>query len=322
MGEGTYAVVYEAHDTTLNRRVAIKKIKMTTHGTGLDISAIRELRLLRELHHPNIATLQDVYAMRHNLVLVLDFYDVDLEMIIKDLAVAFTPADIKSWMLMLLRGLAHCHQRLIIHRDIKPNNLLIASDGLIKIADFGLARVMDVPVEPMTSSVVTRWYRAPELLFGARYYGPGVDIWAAGCIFAELMLRTPFLVGDSDMGQLKTIFSALGTPTEQDWPGMTQLPDYVQFPKQPAPTSLGTLFTAAPEDALDLLSKMLLFDPSKRISAMDALAHPYFVNAPRPTAPAELPKTDPIRFQKAKEAAQRQQMASRLAEIEPRRLFW
>lgn len=320
MGEGTYAVVYEAKHVKMGGRVAIKKIKMTSHGAGLDISAIRELRVLRELNHPNVVKLLDVFAQRHNLNLVLDFYDIDLEMMIKDNGLAFGPADIKSWMLMLLRGLEYCHQRGILHRDLKPNNLMISSDGQIKIGDFGLCRVQNVPLEPMTSHVVTRWYRAPELLFGARYYGTGVDVWAVGCIFAELMLRTPFLVSDTDMGQLKTIFHALGTPTEEEWPGMSQLPDYVTFPKMPK-QHLPHLFTAAPPDAIDLLSRMLTFDPTKRITAREALAHPYFQNAPRPTPPAALPKTDAARFQRAKEAAQRQHIQSRISEIEPRKLF-
>lgn len=323
MGEGTYAVVYESRDRETGRRVALKKIKMTAQGAGLDISAIRELKYLSEIRHPNVVEMVDVFAYKKNLNLVLEFYDTDLEMIIKDRQVAFSPADIKSWMLMLLRGLEHCHQRFVIHRDLKPNNLLLSPTGLIKIADFGLARSFGFPLEPMTSQVVTRWYRAPELLFGARHYTAAVDVWAAGCIFAELMLRTPFMAGETDMGQLKTIFHALGTPSPQDWPGMTTLPDYVAFPKSPRPP-LSSIFNAASEDALDLLERMLTFDPAKRITARGALGHAYFTNAPRPTPPESLPKTDPERFHKAKEAHQRQQQQqyqSRLSQIEPKKLF-
>lgn len=146
--------------------------------------------------------------------------------------------------------------------------MLIDSAGVLKIADFGLARDYAIPNVPMTSQVVTRWYRPPELLFGARYYTSAVDIWAAGCIFAELMLRTPYLPGDSDMGQLNTIFRALGTPTEEDWPGMTSLPDYMKFQTFLKPP-LKQLFTAASDEALSLLQSMMHFDPSKRISACD-----------------------------------------------------
>jgi cyclin-dependent kinase 7 len=123
-----------------------------------------------------------------------------------------------------------------------------------------------MPNSSMTSQVVTRWYRAPELLFGARLYTGAVDIWACGCILAELMLRTPYLPGDSDMGQLNTIFRALGTPTEEEWPGVSSLPDYVKFTQYPR-TPFKQLFTAASNDALDLLAKMLAFDPAKRASA-------------------------------------------------------
>lgn len=141
----------------------------------------------------------------------------------------------------------------------------------------------------MTCQVITRWYRPPELLFGSRYYSSAVDIWSVGCIFAELMLRIPYLPGESDMDQLKTIFRALGTPTEEDWPGHTKLPDYIPvglFPKTP----LRDLFTAASADTLNLLSKCLIFEPRKRINAKEALFHPYFTALPYPSHPSKLPK--------------------------------
>ncbi|KAF8825824.1 hypothetical protein HHX47_DHR6000653 [Lentinula edodes] len=271
------------------RRVAIKKIKVGQFKDGLDMSAIREVKYLRELKHRNVIELLDVFSNKTNLNLVLEFLDSDLEMIIKDRSLVFLPADIKSWMAMTFRGLEFCHRNFILHRDLKPNNLLIASDGHLKIADFGLARDFADPGFKMTCQVITRWYRPPELLFGARYYSSAVDIWSVGCIFAELMLRTPYLAGESDMDQLKTIFRALGTPTEQEWPGHTKLPDYVpvgQFPKTP----LRDLFTAASTDTLNLLSKCLLYEPRKRVSAAEALQHPYFYAIPHPTHPLKLPK--------------------------------
>ncbi|KAI9060082.1 Pkinase-domain-containing protein [Trametes sanguinea] len=208
--------------------------------------------------------------------LVLEFLDTDLELVIKDRSLVFLPADIKPWMAMTFRGLEFCHRNFIIHRDLKPNNLLIAADGQLKIADFGLARDFG-------------WYRPPELMFGCRYYSTAVDIRSVGCIFAELILRTTYLPGESDMDQLKTIFRVLGTPIEDDWPGHTKLPDYVpvgQFPK----TSLRDLFTAASSDCLNLLSKCLIYDPRRRISAKDALNHPYFFAHSYPTHPSKLPK--------------------------------
>ncbi|KAL5513242.1 KIN28 [Sanghuangporus vaninii] len=290
VGEGTYAVVYMGREAGTGRQVAIKKIKVGQFKDGLDMSAIREVKYLRELQHPNVIALFDVFSSKTNLNLVLEFLDADLELIIKDRSIVFLPADIKSWLAMTFRGLEFCHRNWILHRDLKPNNLLIASDGQLKIADFGLARDFADPGYKMTCQVITRWYRPPELLFGCRYYGTAVDIWSVGCIFAELMLRTPYLPGESDMDQLKTIFRALGTPTEDEWPGYSKLPDYItvgQFPKPP----LRDLFTAATPEALNLLSKCLAYDPRKRISCKDALNHPYFFASPYPTHPSKLPKT-------------------------------
>ncbi|KZV64661.1 Pkinase-domain-containing protein [Peniophora sp. CONT] len=290
VGEGMFAVVYQGREAATGRKVAIKKIKVGQFKDGLDMSAIREVKYLREMSHPNIINLLDVFSSKKNLNLVLEFLDSDLEMIIRDRSLVFLPADIKSWMAMAFRGLEFCHRNFILHRDLKPNNLLLGSDGQLKVADFGLARDFADPGYKMTCQVITRWYRPPELLFGCRYYSSDVDIWSMGCIFAELMLRIPYLPGESDMDQLKTIFRALGTPTEEDWPGHTKLPDYVpvgQFPKTP----MRDLFTAASSDALNLLARCLTYEPRRRISAKDALSHPYFFALPYPTHPSKLPKT-------------------------------
>ncbi|KAE9398564.1 Pkinase-domain-containing protein [Gymnopus androsaceus JB14] len=273
VGEGTYAVVYRGREVSTGRRVAIKKIKVGQFKDGLDMSAIREVKYLRELKHQNVIELLDVFSSKTNLNLVLEFLDSDLEMIIKDRSLVFLPADIKSWMAMTFRGLEFCHRNFVLHRGFK-----------------------------MTCQVITpvlRWYRPPELLFGSRFYSSAVDIWSVGCIFAELMLRTPYLAGESDMDQLKTIFRALGTPTEQEWPGHTKLPDYVpvgQFPKTP----LRDLFTAASADTLNLLSKCLLYEPRKRLSASEvcgccSYGSPLYIipiSSPfrYPSHPSKLPK--------------------------------
>ena len=149
------------------------------------------------------------------------------------------------------------------------------------MADFGLARVFGSPNRKFTHQVFARWYRAPELLLGSKACGPGVDIWAVGCIFAELMLRKPFFPGSSDIDQLGRIYAGLGTPTES-WPGHANLPDWMEFQFTPAPP-LRQLFATAPPDALDLLSKLLAFDPNRRISAEQALRHPYFDAQPLAT---------------------------------------
>lgn len=288
LGQGTFGVVHKATPKGSDRELAIKKIRMgNITEDGVPFVGLREIKLLRELGHPNVIQLVDVFTHNGAICLVFEFAQTDLEAIIKSPEIVLSPADIKCYMEQLLRAVEYCHKNWVLHRDLKPNNLLITPDGTLKLTDFGLARVFGSPNRRFTHQVVTRWYRAPELLFGCQQYGPGVDMWAVGCIFAELMLRRPLLAGDSDIDQLSKIFAALGTPTEEQWPGMTQLPDYVKFEPTPAPP-LRSLFSAAGEDAMDLLFKMLKFDPVQRISATDALAHPYFTNGPAPTEPKNL----------------------------------
>lgn len=148
----------------------------------------------------------DVFGYKSNVSLVFDFMDTDLEVVIKDNHIVLTPANTKSYMIQTLQGLEYLHKNWILHRDLKPNNLLISSEGVLKIGDFGLAKFYGSPNRVNTHQVVTRWYRAPELLYGARLYATGIDMWAVGCILAELLLRIPFLPGESDLDQLTKIF--------------------------------------------------------------------------------------------------------------------
>ncbi|KAK4688291.1 cyclin-dependent kinase 7, partial [Tremellales sp. Uapishka_1] len=289
VGEGTFANVYKGLEKATGRKIAIKKIKAGEMKDGLDMTALREVKFLQELRHPNIIALLDVFSVKQNINLVLEFLDTDLEAVIRDKALIFQTADIKSWMAMSLRGLEFCHRNGVLHRDLKPNNLLIAVDGELKIADFGLAREFAEPASKMTCQVITRWYRPPELLFGSRFYSSAVDIWSIGTIFVELVLRVPFLAGDTDIDQLKKTFHAMGTPTEQDWPGHTSLPDYhvvAQYPKNP----WWNLVASLGKEGMDLAKDLLKYDPSTRLSAKEALQHRFFSSYPRPTAPISLPK--------------------------------
>ncbi|KAJ8100312.1 kinase-like domain-containing protein [Lipomyces tetrasporus] len=308
VGEGTYAVVYLGRQLSTSRVVAIKKIKVGQFKDGLDMSAIREIKFLSELRHENVIELIDVFissGTSRSLNLVLEYLSADLEMVIKDRSIVFTAADIKSWMRMTIAGLYHCHRHNVLHRDLKPNNLLLSPSGHLKLADFGLARQQPGPYDVMTPTVVTRWYRAPELLLGSKTYTRKVDMWAVGAIFAELMLRTPYLPGQTDLDQLDLTFRALGTPTEQSWPGVSLLPDYFYDPAKtstadtgkksgvyPAPSrdEMRMRFSAASENALDLLCQMTTLDPAKRIDTRDALGSEYFREHPRPTQPELLPK--------------------------------
>ena len=267
LGEGQFATVYKAEDLeNENRIVAVKKIKLGQKSDardGINRTALREIKLLQELCHPNIIGLLDVFGHKSNISLIFDYMDTDLEVLIHDTSILLTTGHIKAYVLMTLKGLEYLHANWILHRDLKPNNLLIDREGVLKITDFGLAKSFGSPNRVLTHQVVTRWYRSPELLFGARLYSTGIDLWAVGCIMAELMRRVPFLPGDSDLDQLTKIFEMFGTPDEKVWPGVESLPDYVEFkplPSQP----LRDIFSAADDDLLDLLTWSMMLDPSKR----------------------------------------------------------
>ncbi|KAL1836993.1 hypothetical protein VTJ49DRAFT_4413 [Mycothermus thermophilus] len=298
LGEGTYANVYlghARHDPSI--LVAIKKIKVQQqYQDGMAPDAVRELKYLRELHHPNIISLLSVFSSKdQNLNLVLEYLPLgDLEMLIRDVdRVRYGAGDIKAWMGMLARAVWFCHDNFVLHRDIKPNNLLIAADGEVKLADFGLARSFADPGRRMTANVITRWYRPPELLFGARHYGAAVDMWSVGMVFAELIIRAPFLAGNTEVEQIALICKHIGTPTEEVWPGVTRLREYTVpsevVPVWPKEAYMGR-FGAVGADGVDLLVKTLALDPKKRISAREMLEHRWWRTDPKPTRKEDLPR--------------------------------
>lgn len=320
LGEGQFATVYKARDTVDNDKiVAVKKIKLGSRAEakdGINRTALREIKLLQELEHPNIIGLLDVFGHRSNVSLVFDYMDTDLEVIVKDTSIVLTPANIKAYLLMTLLGLEYLHANWILHRDLKPNNLLVNEQGVLKIADFGLAKFYGSPNRVYTHQVVTRWYRSPELLFGARIYSTGIDIWAIGCILAELLLRVPFFPGESDLDQLSRIFQALGTPTEEKWQGFTQLPDYVQFKPFPK-TPLKLIFTAAAEDLLSLLEKLFALNPLERVTCSEALKMPYFSNKPGPTPGPQLPRPSFLVSKKEADTKPRIGTKRKMKDLEP-----
>ena len=300
LGEGTYAIVYLGHlKADPSSLVAIKKIKVNTdYRDGLSMDAIREVKYLQELSHPNIIALHAVFSSKNqNLNLVLEYLPLgDLEMLIKDSeGIRYGTAEVKTWMGMLGRAVWFCHENFVLHRDIKPNNLLIAADGEVKLADFGLARSFSDPYRPMTYQVITRWYRPPELLFGARFYSGAVDVWSMGIVFAELILRFPFVAGNTDVHQLELICNAVGTPTEENWPGVSKLEGFLKYDKAATVPVRGKDFflskfgTAGPV-GVELLMSMLTLDPRKRCTARQMLEHKWWSSDPRPTAKEDLPK--------------------------------
>mmetsp|Transcript_933 Transcript_933/g.1657 ORF Transcript_933/g.1657 Transcript_933/m.1657 type:complete len:299 (-) Transcript_933:47-943(-) len=276
IGEGTYGVVYKAKDRTTGEIIALKKIRLEAEDEGVPSTAIREISLLKELRHPNIVLLKDVVHSDNKLYLVFEYLDQDLKKYMDSVPNGLPPMLIKSYLYQILKGIDFCHGHRVLHRDLKPQNLLIDRNGALKLADFGLARAFGIPVRTYTHEVVTLWYRAPEILLGSRHYSTPVDMWSIGCIFAEMVTRQPLFPGDSEIDELYRIFRALGTPNEDIWPGVSQLPDYKPtFPNWP-PQPLNRTVQGMDALALDLLSKMMQYEPSKRISARNALNHPYF----------------------------------------------
>lgn len=284
IGEGTYAVIYKAYNKD-NKEVAIKRVKTTKYSMGVDISAVREIKTLKQINNRYVISLLDVFMYDDDVHIVLEYVNTDLECLIKNKDLVFLPSDIKSWMLMILKGVYALHEKFIIHRDLKPNNILVTQGGIIKIADLGLARPIG---NNMTSQAVTRWYRPPELLLGSKMYGTSVDMWSIGCIFAELMLRVPLFAGESDLEQLNLIFKVFGTPREEEYPSITELSGYIKF-NEKDPIILEDLFTAASGDTLKLMKKFFIFDPNKRVDCYEALKDEYFINEPLPSSPVDLP---------------------------------
>ncbi|KAF3336136.1 cell division control protein 2 A-like isoform X2 [Carex littledalei] len=275
IGEGTYGVVYKARDRCTDKLLALKKIRLERSGDGVPSTAIREISLLKEVQHSNIVRLHDVVHTEKCIYLVFEYLDFDLKKHM-DTCPSFSsnPHIIKSFVFQILRGLAYCHSHRILHRDLKPQNLLIDKhNNAIKLADFGLARAFAIPVRTFTHEVVTLWYRSPEILLGSKQYSTPIDIWSVGCIFAEMVNGQPLFPGDSEIDQILKIFRVLGTPNDMTWPGVTFLPDYkLSFPQWHPQMDLAVLVPKLEPSGVDLLS----LDPRRRITARSALLHPYF----------------------------------------------
>ena len=301
LGSGQYADVFSAHlKSDPTKLVAIKKIKVGPDARSIGIShdSLREIRYLQELDHPNIIKLYAVFSTKStNLNLVLEqLPQGDLEKLVRDTVnVTYTPATIKAWMLMLMRATWFCHANNVIHRDIKTNNLLIAANGEIKLADFGLARSMPDPGDKMTSNTITIWYRPPELFFGSVFYSGKVDVWSCGCVFGELVSRFAIFAAqpDTEMNMLKLINERVGSPTEENWPGVTKMKGYVP-PAEITPLRSkdywSQQYRTLGDLGVDLLMKMLTLDPRKRLSSEDVLRHEYWTADPRPSRLEDLPR--------------------------------
>lgn len=283
IGEGTYGVVYKAKDLQSNRLVALKKIRLKPEEEGIPSTAIREISLLKELYQLNIVNLLDVIHTSKKLTLVFEYCDSDLKKIMDGLKGEKLPIDtVKLYLYEMLKGINYIHKHKILHRDLKPQNLLINTNGVLKICDFGLARGFGVPIRIYTNEVVTLWYRAPDILLGSKMYDTSVDIWSIGCIFAEMILGIPMFLGKNENEQLDRIFNLLGTPNDNKYPWLKESPEwngYINsetFKKYEKQDIRKIYPNINDNDSYDLLEKMIVFDPDKRISAEEALKHPYF----------------------------------------------
>ena len=280
LGEGTYGVVYRAKDQKGQEIYSLKKIRLQAEEERIPSTAIREISLLKELAHVNIVKLYEVLHNPKKLTLVFEYVEQDLKKVIdKTNGKGLDMPLVKSYLYQLLRGVDHIHKNKVLHRDLKPQNLLITKDDIVKIADFGLARGYGIPVKNYTHEVVTLWYRPPDVLLGNKIYGTTVDMWSIGCIFAEMVSGKPLFTGNSESDQLKKIFEIKGTPNDNYASSLKELSEwgvgdnnFENYPEK----NMKELFPNLDSEGLDLLQKFLQLEPEKRISAEEALKHPFF----------------------------------------------
>ncbi|XP_040983376.1 cyclin-dependent kinase 19 isoform X2 [Aquila chrysaetos chrysaetos] len=317
VGRGTYGHVYKARrkDGKDEKEYALKQIE----GTGISMSACREIALLRELKHPNVIALQKVFLSHSDrkVWLLFDYAEHDLWHIIKfhraskanKKPMQLPRSMVKSLLYQILDGIHYLHANWVLHRDLKPANILVMGEGpergRVKIADMGFARLFNSPLKPLADLdpvVVTFWYRAPELLLGARHYTKAIDIWAIGCIFAELLTSEPiFHCRQEDIktsnpfhhDQLDRIFSVMGFPADKDWEDIRKMPEYPTLQKDFRRTTYANSslikymekHKVKPDSKVFLLlQKLLTMDPTKRITSEQALQDPYFQEDPLPTS--------------------------------------
>uniref|UniRef100_A0A0K0DX30 cyclin-dependent kinase n=1 Tax=Strongyloides stercoralis TaxID=6248 RepID=A0A0K0DX30_STRER len=283
LGEGSYATVYKSYDRLNKRIVALKEIQLQKME-GLPFTAIREASLLRDLHHSNIVHLYQIIHHSDHLILAFEYMYTDLSKYMELFKHGLENDLIRIFLFQLLRGLAYCHERKILHRDLKPQNLLLSESGELKLADFGLARAKSVPSRTYSNEVVTLWYRPPDVLLGSTQYSCSLDMWGVGCIFAEMTMGRPLFPGTSgNIDQLEKIFKIRGTLTIEIWSDVKNLPNYNTY------ISNHDIYSEKPwhyvsrefeklRDGIDLLNSFLNLNPNKRKSAKDAMKHSFFTN--------------------------------------------
>ncbi|KAK4393146.1 protein IMPAIRED IN BABA-INDUCED STERILITY 1 [Sesamum angolense] len=296
IGQGTYSTVYRARELKTGKMVAVKKVRFDNFQPESVRFMAREILILRKLDHPNIMKLEGIITSRLScsIYLVFEYMEHDLAGLLSCPDIKFTDSQIKCYMQQLLSAVEHCHSRGIMHRDIKSSNILVNNEGILKIADFGLANFMRPKnKQPLTSRVVTLWYRPPELLLGSTNYAESVDLWSIGCVFAELFIGRPLLKARTEVEQLHKIFKLCGSPPDDYWK-RSKLPLAAMFkPQQPYESTLRERCKEFPKSAVSLIETFLSIEPHKRGTAASALESEYFTTKPYACDPSSMPKYPP-----------------------------
>ncbi|KXJ09371.1 mitogen-activated protein kinase 1 [Exaiptasia diaphana] len=282
IGEGAYGMVCSANDNSTGQRVAIKKISPFEHQTYCQ-RTLREIKILRRFKHENIIGILDIIRAptiqdMRDVYIVQTLMETDLYKLLK--TQQLSNDHVCYFLYQILRGLKYIHSANVLHRDLKPSNLLLNTTCDLKICDFGLARVADPEHDHtgfLTEYVATRWYRAPEIMLNSKGYSKAIDIWSVGCILGEMLANRPLFPGKHYLDQLNLILNVLGSPSEDDLSCIMneKARSYLKsLPYKPV-VSWGRIYPNAEEKALDLINKMLAFNPNRRITIEEALAHPY-----------------------------------------------
>lgn len=309
LGQGAYGVVCSAVDKTTEDKVAIKKVPKAFEDLVDAKRILREIKLLRHFDHENVVGLVDLIGPPEHsgmdfedIYIVLDFMETDLHKIIYSKN-KLSEDHIQYFVYQILKGLKYIHSANVLHRDLKPSNLLLNSNCDLKICDFGLARGVTQEADyELTEYVVTRWYRAPEIMCSCQEYDSKIDVWSVGCIMGELLGRKPLFPGDDYIKQMNLIFDVLGTPVEKDYPFISNVKalEYIKNLKKRPKVPFKRLFPKADEEALDLLDGLLSFNPANRLSVDQALKHPYFASLHDPESEDVADATFGFEFEKTK----------------------